>query len=270
MAAEKEKQEVIHTKIWNEEPEPNNPFAAKKCFCAGYDVYGDLLGKVSWAEYLYLLFKLEKPTPEQAKFLETIAIAIANPGIRDHSVHAAMSAGVGGSTAASTLMAALAVGAGQYGGAREVYLLLKVWEKYGQNLDKWKYIIKNPPNDELSINWPEITHAIGFDPNADCLSFPHKQIFNYLLEIYDCKSLAWLFQNKIVLEETAGCPLSLTSIIAAALKDLDFNPEQGELLYLILRLPGAAVHGLEQKKFGWQKFPFYKDGLNILNDPFES
>ncbi|MDH3609669.1 MAG: citryl-CoA lyase, partial [Gammaproteobacteria bacterium] len=84
MPSEKKKQEVIHTKIWREEPEPDNPFAAKKCFCAGYDVYGDLLGKASWVEYLYLLFKLEKPTQEQAKLLEMIAVAIANPGIRDH------------------------------------------------------------------------------------------------------------------------------------------------------------------------------------------
>ena len=124
MTAEKEKQEVIHTKIWREEPEPDNPFAAKKCFCAGYDVYDDLLGKASWAEYIYLLFKLEKPTAQQAKLLETIAVAIANPGIRDHSVRAAMNAGVGGSSSASALMAALAVGAGQYGGAREVYFCL--------------------------------------------------------------------------------------------------------------------------------------------------
>ena len=115
MSSEDKKQEVIHTKIWREEPELDNPFAAKKCFCAGYDVYGDLLGKASWIEYLYLLFMLEKPTEQQAKLLETIAVTIANPGIRDHSVLAAMNAGVGGSTSASVLMAALAVGAGQYG-----------------------------------------------------------------------------------------------------------------------------------------------------------
>ena len=99
-----------------------------------------MLGKASWVEYLYLLFKLEKPTKEQAKLLETIAVAIANPGIRDHSVQAAMNAGVGGSTAASTLMAALAVGAGQYGGAREVYLLLKIWEQCGYDIEAWKWL----------------------------------------------------------------------------------------------------------------------------------
>ena len=69
--------EKITTKIWFEEEEPDNPFAAKTSYCSGYDVYGDLLGKVSWSEYMYLLFKLEKPQPWQSTLLEAIAIAIA-------------------------------------------------------------------------------------------------------------------------------------------------------------------------------------------------
>jgi len=57
MPDEKIQKEVIHSKIWKEEPELDNPFAAKKSFCAGYDVYGDILNKASWSEYLYLLVR---------------------------------------------------------------------------------------------------------------------------------------------------------------------------------------------------------------------
>ena len=53
MSVEKE---TITTKIWFEEEEPDNPFAAKTSYCSGYDVYGELLGKISWSEYIYLLF----------------------------------------------------------------------------------------------------------------------------------------------------------------------------------------------------------------------
>ncbi len=259
--------EVIHTTIWKEEPEPDNPFAAKKCYCAGYDVYGDLLGKASWAEYLYLLFKLEKPTKEQAKLLETVAVAIANPGIRDHSVRAAMNAGVGGSTAASTLMAALAVGAGQYGGAREVYLLLKIWDNCGTDLSAWEKAIKNPSKPELPNSWPEIKHPIGFDPNSESFSVPTQQILSQLIQCSNGETLVWLRQHRDELEKAAGCPLATTSVIAAAFNDLGFNKEQGEMLYLLLRLPGAAVHALEQKRYGWRKYPFFSDGIEILNDP---
>src|SRR4030067_2468036 len=104
--------ETIHTRIWQEEAEPDNAFAAASCHCHGYDVYGDLLVNASWIEYLFLLFRGEAPTPEQARLLEGLAIALANPGPRDAAVHATMCGGGGVFTSASCLMAALAAGAG--------------------------------------------------------------------------------------------------------------------------------------------------------------
>ena len=264
MPPNKDKQEVIHSKIWNEEPEPDNPFAAKKCYCAGYDVYGDLLGKASWAEYLYLLFKLEKPTKQQAKLLEAIAIIIANPGIRDHSVRAAMNAGVGGSTSASALMAALAVGAGQYGGAREVYLAMQIWEDCKQDLNKWEDRIKNPPIEERADVWIPIEHTPGFDPHGQSCPKPVKQSLKHLYSIAGKESnLNWLNENRLSLEQFSRAPLSFTGVIASAFIDLDLNENQGEILFLLLRLPGAAIHALEQKNNGWRTYPFFIDGVKL-------
>ena len=113
---------AIRSKIWREEPEPDNPFATRAAYCRGYDVYGEMLGQARWVEMLYLLFQNEAPTKSQADMLEALAVGLANPGPRDASVHAAMCGGVCGSTAASSLMAALAVGAGQLTGGREVFL----------------------------------------------------------------------------------------------------------------------------------------------------
>src|SRR5204863_9706867 len=95
------KREVIHTRIWLEEPEPDNPFATRAAYCRGYDVYGEMLGHARWVDMLYLLFRDEAPSPAQARLFETLAVALANPGPRDPSVHAAMCGGVGGSTAAA-------------------------------------------------------------------------------------------------------------------------------------------------------------------------
>jgi len=268
MPDEKIQKEVIHSKIWKEEPELDNPFAAKKSFCAGYDVYGDILNKASWSEYLYLLFKLEKPTQNQAKLLETIAIAIANPGIRDHSVRAAMNAGVGGSVSASALMAALAVGAGQLGGAREVYLSMQVWNDCGQDIKKWEQRIKHPPVEERTDVWTPIEHAPGFDPNGVSCSMQIKQILNCLSVIAGVGSnLTWLKDNREELESFSMSPLAITGVMASAFTDLELNDEQGEMLFLLLRLPGAAVHALEQRKQGWRKYPFFINGLKLKNDP---
>ncbi|MGH8610739.1 MAG: hypothetical protein ACREYF_01495 [Gammaproteobacteria bacterium] len=68
-------QEFIDSRIWSEEPEPDNPFSAARCYCSGYNVYGGLLRKASWFEYLYLLFKLERPTPELTRLLEGLVLA---------------------------------------------------------------------------------------------------------------------------------------------------------------------------------------------------
>jgi citrate synthase len=39
--------DAIHTRIWQEEAEPDNSFAALPCHCQGYDVYGELLKQAS-------------------------------------------------------------------------------------------------------------------------------------------------------------------------------------------------------------------------------
>jgi citrate synthase len=260
-------QEKINTKIWFEEEEPDNPFAAKKSYCSGYDVYGDLLGKISWPEYIFLLFKLEKPLPWQSKLLEAIAIAIANPGPRDLGVRAAMNGGVGGSTAASCLMAALAPSAGKNGGAREVYQVMRLWQQCEFDLPLWLHKLPNY-QDEVEVEvWPASEHTPGFDPYGASCATPILQTLDHLTSIYSDGALSYLSANRQIFEKTADAPLGMTGVIAAAFTDLGFTDEQAEMLYLLLRLPGAAVHSLEQKKLGWRKYPFFGNGLTLTNDP---
>lgn len=262
-----QQKEKITTKIWDEVPEEDNPFAAKICYCSGYDVYGDLLGKASWIEYLYLLFKLERPSEQQAQLLEGLAVALANPGLRDHSVRAAMNAGVGGSTHASTLMAALAVGAGNLGGGREVYWCAKFWKKCGRNIDDWGETVEHFSDQDADI-WLPMEHVPGFDPNGVSCPQPVLQLLEYLCPLSPSQGyLNWLTVNRAVLESKVGNPLSMSGVAAAAFLDLEFKPEQAEMLYLLLRLPGAAAHALEQEKTGWRHYPFFGDGLILKDDP---
>ena len=263
----KTKQETITTKIWNEVPEDDNPFAAKVCYCSGFDVYGDLLGKASYIEYLYLLFKLEPPSQNRVLLLEGLAIALANPGIRDHSVRGAMNAGVGGSTHASALMAALAVGAGNLGGGREVYNMVKYWEQCGTDIDAWEQMIKEPPVEERADVWLPMEHAPGFDPNGASCTLPVRQVLEHMVRIGEGEKLEWLQTNRECLEQFAECPLAMSGVAATILHELQLSPNQAEMLYLLLRLPGAAVHSLEQEKLGWRRYPFFGDGLKLTNDP---
>lgn len=260
------RKEKITTAIWREEPESDNRFAAARCFCAGFDVYGDLLGKATWVQYLYVLFKLEPPSSEQAALLENLAVALANPGPRDHSVQAAMNAGVGGSTAASALMAAIAVGAGNLGGGREVFKALEAWQLCGMDLDAWSAYMVSPPEEEADV-WLPMEHVPGFDPHGVSCSTPVRQTLELLASLGGFSRLGWLLANRERLEILACTPLAMSGVAAAALADLELSPEQGEMLYLMLRLPGAAVHALEQSKKGWARYPFFGKALHLTNDP---
>lgn len=260
---EKENPNAIRTNIWREEPEADNPFAARAAYCRGFDVYGEMLGQARWVEMLYLLFHDEPPTVSQADTLEALAVALANPGPRDASVHAAMCGGVGGSPAASSLMAALAVGAGQFAGGREVFLAMEGWAVCGTDLDAWRERFAAMPHTSGSI-WPKPEHPPGFDPNGVHTATPVRQTLSRLAAYEAGKFLPWLERNLQAFEEIAGLPLALSGVAAAALADLGFTLEQGEMVHLLLRLPGAAAHALEQRSLGYKKFPF--GTVELVND----
>lgn len=259
---------VYHSDLWMEEPEDSNPFAAKRCYCSGYDVYGQILPNGSWFEYLLLLFYGERPTREAARLMEKLAMVLANPGPREASVRAAMNAGVAGTNHSSALMAALAVGAGQYGGAQEVAISVRLWRECGQDVLRWKERLFHPDDDERADIWTPIEHAPGFDPNGENTPTPVCQALDYLVDLAPVDgALAWLQAYRQELENTVGYPLALSGVAAAAFVDLSLDEDQASMLYLILRLPGAAAHALEQKRMGWKKFPFYGPAIELVDDP---
>ena len=269
-------QESITTAIWLDEDDGTDLFSAQKSWCHGYDVYGQALTRASYPEYLYLLLTGERPSAAQARVVERTAIALANPGPREASVRAAMNAGVGGSTAASSLIAALSVGAGSYGGARELYLAMLGVARCGQDLQAWRDFLPTLLNEwrqDLGTNpeefggtyWPEPQHTPGFEPHAEKTSLRTLQYLDALPQ--SGSSTAWLQRHLTELEAAVESPISLVGVTAFAWRDIGLSAEQGEYLYLILRLPGAAAHALEQGALGWRRYPFFRQGIVLRNDP---
>jgi citrate synthase len=260
----------IHTRIWREHAEADNPFATRQALCHGFDVYGEMLGRARWSDMVYLLMCGQPPSPAQADLLDALAVALANPGPRDASVHAAMCGGIGGSTAAASLMAALAVGAGQSGGAREVFLAMQLWARCptdgSQWLSHWQDGIRSAPGPTQPDDvWPDIDHAPGFDPHGVSTPLIVRQTLAVCASLSPGPRLAWLQAHLLALEECARSPLSLIGVAAAALADLGMSPVQGEMMHLLMRLPGAAAHALEQGDKHYRDFPF--PALDLRLDP---
>lgn len=266
----------IRSRIRLEEPEPDNPFAAAAVYCHGYDVFGDMLGRARWADMVHLLFRGEAPTPLHAEMLDLLAVALADPGPRDPSVHAAMCGGVGGSPAAASLMAALAVGAGASGGARDVALAMEAWTRRGDDPEGWgrgwsaegggpaEGSGKGQGEEPEGI-WPGASHLPGFDPHGVSTAGPVRRLLARLADLDPGSRPAWLLANLARVEAAAGLPLSLVGAAAAALCEIGFTPRQGEMLFLVLRLPGAAAHALDQAERGHKAFPFHR--MRLEEDP---
>lgn len=254
----------ITTAIWAEEAEPDNPFAARVARCRGYDVFGEMLGRAGWADMLFLLFAGEAPGPAHKAVLEALAVALANPGPRDPAVHAAMCGGVGRAPAAACLIAALGVGAGRSGGAREVFRALQAWHKASGEPARLPQALDASTAPEVEV-WPQEGLWPGFDPHTPASTLPVRQALEVLAGLSPGPALPGLLALRPALEETCGRGLTLTGVAAAAYFDLGLAPESGEMLHLLLRLPGAAVHALEQQKLGYKKFPF--GAIELLDDP---
>ncbi len=211
--------ETITSKIWSETPQPDNPLAAAECYCGGYNDYGDLIKNASFIDYLFLLFKLTAPKPHQSAILSSLAVALANPGPRDHSVRAAMNAGVGGSTHPAALIAAISVGSGNLGGAREVFHCMEYWQHCQIDLSSWLQVIKEPPQEGRMDVWSPMEHTPGFDPHGVTCPKPVQQTLAHLFEVGQTPCLTWLQANREQLERAVGYPLAFSGVAAAAFYD---------------------------------------------------
>jgi citrate synthase len=261
--------DLIHTSIWQETPEADNPFATSTARCRGYDVHGAMVGQARWVQMLWLLMRPELPAGAELDVLEALAVALANPGPRDPSVHAAMCAGVGGSPAASALIAALAVGAGRNGGAREVHDAMTMWCRCGPDLAAWQGYLTASADDPVEI-FPDRAHVPGFDAHGADTPLSVRQCAAALAGLGAGPGTSWLHANLDQAAAAVGLPLSMMGLAACVLHDLGFSPDEGEMLCLLLRLPGAAAHALEQQAVGFKQFPFYRLELDPAATPKEA
>ena len=106
-------------------------------------------------------------------------------------------------------------------------------------------------------------HTPGFDPNGVNCPKPVIQTLEYLADIDTADHLKWLRDNRTILESKAGYPLAFSGLASAAFYELELQPEQAEMLFMLMRLPGAAAHALEQEKSGWRKYPFFSKGFKV-------
>lgn len=235
-------QESATTEIWYEKPSDKNPYIADKSYLHGYDLL-DLVQHRSFVDVLFLMFKGELPTPEQAKILETLMIACVSPGPRHPSVRAAMNAGVSKANHEHILPIGLMALGGEYNGAAEV-------EKAIQFLQKNNSLAPDQIASALFQKAKPIQGdwhiAPGFGTYYGDVNQMAQELASVLEELPEMGShFSWGVKFVAFIEDKKLGWLH-TGVVAAILADLGIGAREGAGLYQIMSSPGILAHGLEQ------------------------
>lgn len=247
------------TRIWKECASVNNPYIATSARCFGYDLI-DLMQKRTFVDVLFLLFKGELPTSDQAEILESLMIALINPGPRHPAARAAMQAGVGKTNPVHILPISLSIMGGSHNGAGCIEEGMRFFRKYA-NSDSGDLLIEK----EILSSQEEDKHPFpGFGNRFGGIDELAGQIAEYLNALPGSgKALSWGCDFAKALQPHGIGWLS-TGIAAAVFADLGFHPKAGAGLLQIISAPGLLAHGLEMVSKPITAMPFPSDENYII------
>jgi len=248
--------EKISTKIWLETPSEENPYLTEESYCHGYSLM-ELMKKRSFVDVLYLLFRGELPTPDEAELLEHLMIALISPGPRHPATRAAMNAGVGKTDTAHILPISMNIYGGEHIGGASIEPAMRFLRKHrrkpAQEIVEELFANSQPPAEG---DWHI---APGFGSRFNGIDPMPAKIAKQLLKLNGAgDTLRWADQFAEVLSYHNKGWLN-TGVVAAVLTDLGFPPRSGAGLLQLFAAPGLLAHGIEFANKPISAMPFPKD-----------
>lgn len=241
------------TKIWLEKSSDDNPYIAETSFCHGYEIF-DLMENCSFVEVLFLLFKGELPSIEQATLLEKLMIGLINPGPRHPATRAAMNTGIGKTNPVHILPIAATIMGGERDCAGAVECCMRFFRKQfrlpvAHSLDQIRYPLEKQ-------QWSEIP---GFGQVYGGIDLQAEKLASYLNTLDAAgEVLKWGGQFSRSLQSYGAGWLNV-GVAAAVFGDLGFHPKLGGPLFQLLTAPGLIAHGVEYVSKPLTAMPYVKD-----------
>ncbi len=255
----------IRTRIWQELPDPRNPWLATDARCHGY-AHSEMIGRLDYPQTLFLLLRGELPDARQGELLRRFLVAFCNPGPRHGATRAAMSAAASGSRSHNLAAIGLALLGGEHLGSGEVELAAAFLSRHrnedpaalAASLTAASAGEECPADRRVAPGFGTLYG--GIDPQAGS--------FAELLAAApgEWPALAWGGRFAAALQG-AGCGWLVPGVAAAAAVDMGFAPRTAGALYQIASLPGVLAHGLEMGRQGLQSMPFVPDADYEFLDP---
>ncbi len=238
--------------IGNEPDRPVSRIAqayADRVEVRGRDLTGDLMGRLTFTEYVHLLLTGEEPTDDQRFFLDLLLVAIAEHGMMPTSVAARMTLAAD-PTALQGAVAAGILGAGPVvlGTAEEcAFLLVEARERVeagGAATDVVAEIAREAH--EAGARIPGFGHPVHrpVDPRAE-----------RILALADERGvgsehveLARLLPDAVAAEWGRPLPVNVSLPIAAVLLDLGYPVSTVKAVPILARTAGLLAHLSEEQE----------------------
>ena len=222
------------------------------------------MAKRSYVDVLYLLFRGELPTLDQAALLQALMIGMINPGPRHPATRAAMNAGIGKTDPVHILPIALTVMGGSHAGAGEVEAAMR-------------FLRGHLDSDPAQIT-EHLLQQAAVDQGEDGLCAP-----GFGSRFGDIDSMAQRIAEQLATLPGSGtglrwgCSFAQTiaeyrlgwlsaGVAAAVFVDLGFRPRDGAGLFQLLAAPGLLAHGLEQANKPVTAMPHVDDAHYVIED----
>jgi len=208
----------------------------------------DLIGKVDYAQMVYLLLKGEMPSENMSKMIEAILVSSVDHGTTPPSVLSALTVASSGAPLNASVAAGILSISKFHGGAIEDCMnILKSAidiknEKLISFTDAAKEVIQNYRAEKKRLS--------GFGHRLHTNDPRSHKLFALADELNiagDYCKMAKIFVAQ--LKETTGknLPLNVDGAIAALLCEMEFDPVLANGFFMIARIPGLIAHVYEEK-----------------------
>ena len=231
----------LHWKTAITKVEPN------KLTVRGYEL-DKLIGKVSYAQMVYLLFKGEMPSENIGKMIEAILISSVDHGTTPPSVLSALTVASTGAPLNAAVAAGILSISKFHGGAIEdcmriLHRGMDIVRNENKNMEE---AAKQIISDYRSIK----KRLSGFGHRVHTNDPRTHRLFTLADELGVAGDYVKLANTFVaMLKETAGkdLPLNVDGAIAALLCEMDFDPILANGFFMIARVPGLVAHIYEEK-----------------------
>ncbi|MEW6686651.1 MAG: citryl-CoA lyase [Candidatus Edwardsbacteria bacterium] len=208
----------------------------------------EMMGKVSFAQAVYLVLKGELPNQNEGKMIDAILVSSIDHGVTPPSTLAARTvASCGVPLTAALASGILAIGS-YHGGAVEdcMRTLLQAVERKAQNKKDFETTAKeivheSKQNGKKIFGYGHRVH--GQDPRT-------AKLFKLAEELGffgDYLQMAKAIEEALFIAQGKRLPLNVDGAIAALLCEMKFPPELGNAFFIIARIPGLIAHIYEEK-----------------------